>query len=228
MTRAVRCGGLVTIQKSLSTRRPVAFFHTPVATALAPDRRRVHIAGAFGDPYAGGPGVAAGAPFPVAGRPYIAIARMRYALKARRWRGDDDFFVGDGLRLYCHPAATVEAPVIAFLYPDGTAVLIAAPFAHPDATVPYMAVAIPVPVAWRPDITAARRRHAFEAGWRWGVVDDDADVNPALRHGLRRQEGASADGKYSGCIDGEGLREAFHHGLHFSGGMKWTIAICWR
>ena len=63
--------------------RPVALYHLPAAIALVPGGRRIHVAGAFGDPYAGRPGVALAAPFPMAGRPDVAMARGAGTLSKR-------------------------------------------------------------------------------------------------------------------------------------------------
>src|SRR6185369_3161464 len=97
-----------------------------------------------------------------------------------------------------YPAAFAPSPAVVDTDPLGRRVAVARAFLQPVAGNPHVAVAVPAPYAWRPDIAVTRRRHAFKTQrWR-SVADHDAEVNLCLGGGRRDSSHAKCQG---GCSD---------------------------
>src|SRR5258708_13893524 len=70
------------------------------------------------------------------------------------------------------PHAAVEHPAAITLHPSGRRVVVAVARADPAAGDPYVAVATPVPVTGRPNVTHAPIGHDFVAHRRPREVED--------------------------------------------------------
>ena len=59
------------------------------------------------------------------------------------------------------PAASIQIPAIATLFPAMRLITIAASFAHPNSAYPKMFVAPPIPIARHPDVAATWQGNDF-------------------------------------------------------------------
>ena len=57
------------------------------------------------------------------------------------------------------PAATIQVPTVTALLPAMRLIDVTVSLAHPPPTDPHVPVAVPVPIAWHPNVTSTCCRH---------------------------------------------------------------------
>jgi hypothetical protein len=89
------------------------------------------------------------------------------------------------------PMSGCEMPAFPVIDPPGCDIALTGPVSFPMALVPHMPVAIPKPVAWRPDIADAWRRNGLDTDGRRRRSNDhiQRDLRP------RDERQSRADGK---------------------------------
>lgn len=98
------------------------------------------------------------------------------------------------------PSASVQMPAIMALLPFCALIMMAAMHALPMAADPHVPSAIPIPITWRPFITAAWRAHGFMSWWRRRCADNN--VEAFMCHCFGRHKGSGAHGG-DGCSGAE-------------------------
>src|SRR5262249_47717448 len=75
-----------------------------------------------------------------------------------------------------HPMTFSEVPLAVVFLPARRFVAIAVTLGHPMTLTPDVTVIGVVPIARRPDVARARRRHHLRARWRRCQIDVDVDA----------------------------------------------------
>jgi hypothetical protein len=101
------------------------------------------------------------------------------------------------------PAASIQDPAARSLAPYRRVIHTAGMSGFPVAAYPYVAAAVPIPVAWRPDISRPARRSRFVTPRRRRTPDHNRHAD--LGACLQRRECAGSGGHKDCCV-----KEAFH------------------
>jgi hypothetical protein len=91
-------------------------------------------------------------------------------------------FVIGAFVLTMFPMSGDETPAFPAINPPGCNIALAGPLSFPLALVPHVPVAIPKPVAWRPDVADAWRRDGLDTDGRRRRSNDD------IQRDLRRRD----------------------------------------
>lgn len=104
------------------------------------------------------------------------------------------------------PMAVIEVPAVSAMLPMIRSPCVTAAFMHPVSLVPDVPMSIPSPVARRPDVADAWRRHGLDDHRRRTDADVEIDVRPRRRdrrrrsHGYREQQRCAEVAKFHGVL----------------------------